>query len=242
MIPASWPDVYPRDLDKGLVPRDAHKYPWIFKCGTHGCFWTTAHRTQEAAGKQRDRHIANDCPHTMPVRESKPDPIKGTEGETVTDKESATKMLWDRLVEETAVVVDGESGTDAYLEAQGAARATTYALHCLLMPAGGGEKEIKKLAYKYFKAQRAGTELPALIGVGGTRPSPTVKPTDPDLTQHVKPTGNNGAAMGVVDLSKINATTLALITNGLKANFDPANIAKLAKVKADVVEAVRATL
>lgn len=159
----------------------------------------------------------------------------------MTDKGEAIKLLWQRLVEETAIIVDSEKGTDDYLEKQGAARGTTYALHVLLMPAGGGEAGIKKLAYKYFKAQRDGVELPELTGV--YKPAPAAKPGEPDLTQHVKPTGNNGAGvMGAVDLSKINSTTLTLITNGIKAGFPEANIAKLAKVKLDVVEAVKASL
>lgn len=260
-----WPEVYPRDErdaaeNRKLIPRDAAQYPWIFKCGHPDCHWTTAHKTQEGAHRERTRHQAESCPLTGNVR--------GGTGSMA----SITTKIWEHLDAATVVVMEGKPADNAdpsdwekFYKAQGNARGLSMAIFELTTPEFEDSTAVVKHAVKRYKAAKAGEELPPTPGINtGTnsphlnreRDSQTRKTAQAAARKAPADAVSTGPTAGqtstatippaasvkqqMVNTGMIPPDKRALVENGLAAGFPKEKLVMLTKLTMDQVLAIEA--
>ncbi|ADD80850.1 gp064 [Rhodococcus phage ReqiDocB7] len=241
--PAEWPDIYPRDMDNSLVIKaELERNPWVFKCGTHGCHWNTAHPTREKAAEVRDKHLKSSCPLTGESRE----------------KVSMTiiSRLWSHMDAAVKDVVEGKPGDDAtaddhkvWNEKRGAARAFAVALFEMVKPEVESSDEIAKFAMKRYKAIVAGEEVPMPPGTKGQMGSDNLAvQRDKALRNEQKERAKKAPAKKAEPKPQassngnhgLDETQLVSIRRGIGAKLPFPSLAKVYKVDVSVIEQIAA--
>lgn len=245
----SWPEIYPRDMEKALLSNDAKDYPFVFKCGNPECQrGPTAHRTHEDAGRVMQHHKETQCPQKISVHHGK--------GITEELKEKMVGILdniWSELDAATSAVMSEKPDTDpaadpeawkVYNEKRGNARGLAMAIFHLSTPFYETATDVAKLAVKRHKAKVAGEEMPATPGIGGTNSPELIAAREGahKKEQAEKPAAKKAAPKKATPKGELDESQKEAIITGIKAKLPHASLAKLYKIDESVVAEIAASL
>ena len=230
-----WPEIFPREPSNLISRKEQEDYPWVFQCGVKGCYWRTAHPTQQHAQDTKDKHICGQEKRQMP------------QGPSIVEKfwgllDDATKNVMESVAKRKAGETVDET---AFNEARGNARGIA---NCIFIMSGYYDTPdvVAKHAVARYKASKAGEEMPPTIGVNGYNPqldaerarskakspAPKATPASPPGEGEIR--NKQGKLLTEADVTGL--------TTGLKAGLPVVSLAAVYKLTPDQVEQVKASL
>ena len=237
-----WPEIFPRDLDKPLISRDAPDYPWIYKCGHPECQrGPTAHKTREDADKLRVQHVRTQCPQIAIT----------TEKVLTMAEETLHAKVWAELDAATAAVMDGREQAKvdntiefqkAYNEKRGNARGLATAIFHMGTPFWETSTDVAKHAVARYKARAAGEPLPDTLGVDGYNPHLALARSK-EAVPAKNPAKATAAPTPAVTKpkAKLSEDQLRDLMTGIQGGLPHVSLAKLYKVDVSYVQELAKT-
>lgn len=221
-----WPEVYPRDLSKPLLQRDAAEYPWVFECAVHRCVWHTVHPTKEEANRVRAEHHENTCPLWTPARE-------GARSLT-----SIIAKCWERMDKTVDELMKLEINTDEHTRLRGKVAGIAECIYEYSVPFFPGPNKVMVHAKARWEAKQDGFDMPDTPGLRGYNPYAYTREKLTPAPKKVAPKPQPRPAIKI----DISDSKRGAIEFGIKQNLPLDDVAEAFNTTREIVDQVKAAM